>query len=39
MPKSDWMQKGGRSGSHTEHHGHLHSELQSLQRSFPGATW
>jgi ring-1,2-phenylacetyl-CoA epoxidase subunit PaaC len=39
MPKSDWMQKGGRSGSHTEHLGHLLSELQSLQRSFPGATW
>ncbi|KQW18267.1 phenylacetic acid degradation protein [Afipia sp. Root123D2] len=39
IPKSDWMQKGGRSGSHTEHLGHLLSELQSLQRSFPGATW
>ncbi len=39
MPKSEWMQKGGRAGHHSEHLGHLLSELQSLQRSFPGATW
>ncbi|WP_458756977.1 1,2-phenylacetyl-CoA epoxidase subunit PaaC [Afipia sp. TerB] len=39
MPNSEWMQKGGRAGHHTEHLGHLLSELQSLQRSFPGATW
>ena len=38
-PDSAWMQKGGRSGDHSEHLGHLLSELQSLQRSFPGATW
>jgi len=38
-PANDWMQKGGRVGHHTEHLGHLLSELQSLQRSFPGATW
>jgi ring-1,2-phenylacetyl-CoA epoxidase subunit PaaC len=39
MPNSEWMQRGGRSGNHSEHLGHLLSELQSLQRSFPGATW
>ncbi len=39
LPKSNWMQQGGRSGRHSEHLGHLLSELQSLQRSFPGATW
>lgn len=39
VPDSKWMQKGGRSGKHSEHMGHLLSELQSLQRSFPGATW
>jgi ring-1,2-phenylacetyl-CoA epoxidase subunit PaaC len=39
LPKNDWMQQGGRSGSHSEHLGHLLSELQSLQRTFPGATW
>jgi ring-1,2-phenylacetyl-CoA epoxidase subunit PaaC len=38
-PKSDWMQQGGRDGRHSEHLGHLLSELQSLQRSFPGAAW
>ena len=38
-PASDWMQKGGRSGNHTEHLGHLLSELQSMQRTFPNATW
>jgi ring-1,2-phenylacetyl-CoA epoxidase subunit PaaC len=39
LPKSEWMQQGGRSGRHSEHLGHLLSELQSLQRTFPGATW
>ncbi|MCX7310108.1 MAG: phenylacetate-CoA oxygenase subunit PaaC [Afipia sp.] len=38
-PASVWMQKGGRLGHHSEHLGHLLSELQSLQRTFPGATW
>ena len=38
-PASAWMQKGGRSGHHSEHLGHILSELQSLQRSFPGVTW
>jgi ring-1,2-phenylacetyl-CoA epoxidase subunit PaaC len=39
LPKSDWMQQGGRDGHHSEHLGHLLSELQSMQRTFPGATW
>ncbi|MDE2242288.1 MAG: phenylacetate-CoA oxygenase subunit PaaC [Bradyrhizobium sp.] len=39
LPGNDWMQKGGRDGRHSEHLGHLLSELQSMQRSFPGATW
>jgi ring-1,2-phenylacetyl-CoA epoxidase subunit PaaC len=39
LPKSDWMQQGGRFGRHSEHLGHLLSELQSMQRTFPGATW
>ena len=39
LPKSDWMQQGGRSGRHSEHLGHLLSELQSMQRMFPGVTW
>src|SRR6201991_392060 len=39
LPKNDWMQQGGRVGRHSEHLGHLLSELQSLQRTYPGATW
>jgi ring-1,2-phenylacetyl-CoA epoxidase subunit PaaC len=39
LPNSDWMQQGGRSGRHSEHLGHLLSELQSMQRTFPGVTW
>jgi ring-1,2-phenylacetyl-CoA epoxidase subunit PaaC len=39
LPKSDWMQHGGRRGRHSEHLGHLLSELQSMQRTFPGARW
>jgi ring-1,2-phenylacetyl-CoA epoxidase subunit PaaC len=39
LPRSGWMQHGGRNGRHSEHLGHLLSELQSMQRTFPGATW
>jgi ring-1,2-phenylacetyl-CoA epoxidase subunit PaaC len=39
LPKTDWMQQGGRSGRHSEHLGHLLSELQSMQRTFPGVIW
>jgi len=39
LPSGNWMQQGGRTGSHSEHLGHLLSELQSMQRTFPGATW
>jgi len=39
LPGSDWMQRGGRSGRHSEHLGHLLSELQSMQRTFPGVRW
>ena len=38
-PAGNWMQRGGRIGHHSEHLGHLLSELQSTQRSFPGARW
>jgi len=38
-PSSSWMQSGGRSGRHSEHLGHLLSQLQYLQRAYPGATW
>jgi len=39
LPSTSWMQTGGRKGLHTEHLGHLLSELQFLQRAYPGAKW
>jgi 1,2-phenylacetyl-CoA epoxidase catalytic subunit len=40
LPAPDrWMQRGGRSGRHSEHLGHLLAEMQILPRSFPGAEW
>jgi ring-1,2-phenylacetyl-CoA epoxidase subunit PaaC len=39
LPAAGWMQTGGRTGRHSEHLGHLLSELQYLQRSHPGVTW
>ncbi|MFG1293467.1 1,2-phenylacetyl-CoA epoxidase subunit PaaC [Xanthobacter versatilis] len=39
LPQAGWMQKGGRDGRHSEHLGPLLTELQYLQRTFPGAIW
>ncbi len=39
MPKDSYMQTGGSKGVHTEHLGHLLSEMQYLQRAYPDATW
>jgi ring-1,2-phenylacetyl-CoA epoxidase subunit PaaC len=39
VPETGYMQRGGRAGKHTEHLGHLLSEMQIVQRSYPGATW
>jgi ring-1,2-phenylacetyl-CoA epoxidase subunit PaaC len=39
VPADGYMHKGGRSGRHSEHLGHLLTELQYLQRTIPGATW
>ena len=39
LPKNDWMQQGGRDGRHSEHLGHLLSELQSMQRTLSGGAW
>lgn len=38
-PHTGYMQRGGRNGRHTEHLGHLLSEMQILARSHPGAQW
>jgi ring-1,2-phenylacetyl-CoA epoxidase subunit PaaC len=34
-----YMASGSRAGRHTEHLGHLLSEMQILARSYPGASW
>jgi ring-1,2-phenylacetyl-CoA epoxidase subunit PaaC len=39
LPSNPWMQQGGRSGRHTEHLGRLLTELQYMQRTYPGLTW
>jgi ring-1,2-phenylacetyl-CoA epoxidase subunit PaaC len=39
VPSTPYMQRGGRTGRHTEDLGHLLSEMQILQRSYPGAKW
>jgi ring-1,2-phenylacetyl-CoA epoxidase subunit PaaC len=39
IPGGTWMQKGGRTGQHSEYLGPLLAEMQHLQRSYPGATW
>ncbi|MDQ1812656.1 1,2-phenylacetyl-CoA epoxidase subunit PaaC [Massilia sp. CCM 9210] len=34
-----WMQRGGKTGRHSEHLGYILAEMQFLQRSYPGAQW
>jgi len=38
-PENTHMTSGGREGIHTEHLGHLLSDMQYLQRAYPGAKW
>ena len=38
-PAYQGHQRGGKQGVHSEHLGHLLSELQFLQRAYPGAQW
>lgn len=37
--RSVFMQTGGKEGKHTEHLGYILTELQYLQRTYPGAEW
>ena len=40
IPQSPFAHKGGRDGRmHTEHLGHLLTQMQWLQRAYPGAEW
>ena len=40
LPDSRFGHKGGRTGKmHTEHLGHMLTQMQWLQRAYPGASW
>lgn len=39
LPGDVFMQSGGKRGIHTEHLGFILSEMQYLQRMYPGAEW
>jgi ring-1,2-phenylacetyl-CoA epoxidase subunit PaaC len=39
LPESDFMQKGGKKGYHTEQLGFLLAEMQYLQRAYPNSEW
>lgn len=38
-PEDGWMADGGRDGIHTEHLGFILTEMQYLQRAYPGCEW
>jgi ring-1,2-phenylacetyl-CoA epoxidase subunit PaaC len=38
-PATTWMQRGGKQGTHTERLGYILSEMQTMQRSYPGLEW
>ncbi|MCZ6499167.1 MAG: phenylacetate-CoA oxygenase subunit PaaC [Gammaproteobacteria bacterium] len=38
-PDDGWMDSGGKNGHHSEHLGYILAEMQSLQRTYPGANW
>lgn len=38
-PEDPYQATGGRSGVHTEHLGHLLTEMQWMQRTYPGLEW
>ncbi|MFK4825571.1 1,2-phenylacetyl-CoA epoxidase subunit PaaC [Paenochrobactrum sp. BZR 588] len=39
VPDGNFAHQGGRQGVHTEHLGHLLTQMQWLQRAYPGASW
>jgi len=41
-PSGGWgalMQKGGKEGEHSDHLGNILTELQYMQRTYPGCEW
>jgi len=39
LPEDNWQIDGGRRGVHSEHLGYLLTELQYMQRTYPGMEW
>lgn len=39
VPPGTFMQQGGKTGTHTEHLGYILTDLQYLQRVYPGCEW
>jgi ring-1,2-phenylacetyl-CoA epoxidase subunit PaaC len=39
VPEKIFMQSGGKLGNHTEHLGYILTELQYMQRTYPGCEW
>jgi ring-1,2-phenylacetyl-CoA epoxidase subunit PaaC len=39
LPRAQRVTRGGRIGHHSEHLGHLLTEMQFLQRAYPGSKW
>ena len=39
IPRNGFVHRGGRSGRHTEHLGHMLAQMQFLQRAYPDASW
>lgn len=39
VPETQWFQKGGKQGIHTEHLGYLLADLQYMQRTYPNMEW
>jgi ring-1,2-phenylacetyl-CoA epoxidase subunit PaaC len=39
VPSKTFMQSGGKDGRHSEHLGYILSDLQYLQRTYPGQSW
>jgi ring-1,2-phenylacetyl-CoA epoxidase subunit PaaC len=38
-PESAWMQSGGKNGRHSEQMGYILTEMQYMQRTYPGQEW
>ena len=39
IPEDEFMQTGGKEGKHTEHMGYILTEMQYMQRVYPGQEW